>query len=165
MNSGSAMSMMATMSPAEMQNDMTGNQMMAEAMMERKMAEIMPVMQPVEIYERFALALNDNNLAGVMQLFDANGATVPYPGQPAVAGREAVQGVMAQCLAMQPQIHYDDSSVIMAEDVALLRSSWRLKVTGMDGKPVEVMGKGIQVARRQSDGSWRILIDNPWCAE
>lgn len=156
MNTDNKMAMMATVSSAEKMHDM---------MMDSMMDEMMPVMQPDAIYERFAMALNDNSLAGVMQLFDANGATVPHPGAPAIAGMDAVRGVMAQCLAMQPHISYDDSNVIVADDIALLRSTWRLNVTGPDGKPIEVRGKGIQVARRQMDSSWRILIDNPWCAE
>lgn len=161
MNTENKMAMMAAMSSAEKMHDM----MMDEWMIGDMTGMMMPVMQPDEIYERFASALNGNNLVGVMQLFDADSATVPHPGAPAVAGMDAVRGVMAQCLAMQPHISYDDSNVIVADDVALLRSTWRLNVTGPDGKPVEVTGKGIQVARRQMDGSWRILIDNPWCAE
>lgn len=160
MNGDNRMAMMSAMSSAEKMHDM-----MKSLRDEEIMDAGMPLMQPDEIYERFASALNDNDLTGVMQLFDADGATVPYPGQPAVAGMDAIRGVMEQCLAMQPQISYDDSTVIVADDIALLRSTWRLNITGPDGKPAEVMGKGIQVARRQMDGSWRILIDNPWCAE
>lgn len=159
MNTDNKMSMMVAMSSAEKMNDMMMESMMDGTMMNGE------TMQPGEIYEHFAMALNGNDLAGVMQLFDADGATVPHPGAPAIAGMDAVRGVMAQCLAMQPHISYDDSNVIVADDIALLRSTWRLNVTGPDGKPIEVRGKGIQVARRQMDSSWRILIDNPWCAE
>lgn len=137
------------------------DQMPAMATVDSEMMQ--PVRQPAEIYERFATALNANSLPGVMMLFDGNGMTVPQPGMPAVSGMEGVSGVMAQCLAMQPQIRYDDTDVIIADDIALLRSTWRLTVTGPDGKPVEVNGKGVQVARQQADGTWRILIDNPWC--
>ena len=166
MNTDNTMATMAAMSSAEkMHVMMMDDGMMEGAMMEHMMDEMMPVMQPGEIYERFASALNGNDLAGVMQLFDADGTTVPHPGAPAMAGMAAVRGVMEQCLAMQPHISYDDSNVIVADDIALLRSTWRLNVTGPDGTPMEATGKGIQVARRQMDGSWRILIDNPWCAE
>jgi uncharacterized protein (TIGR02246 family) len=170
MNTDNWMVAMATLSAAEkmdlmlmepmMNGDTMGN-MMNQEMMEMKM----PVMEPGEITERFATALNGNDLAGIMQLFDAEGATVPHPGAPAVAGMDSVQGVMTQCLALQPHISYDDTQVIVADDIALLRSTWRLQVTGPDGNRVEMMGKGMQVARQQMDGSWSILIDNPWCAE
>jgi len=154
------MAMTATMSSAAKMDVMMDSMMDGEIM-----DAMMPVMQPAEIYERIASTMNSHDLAGIMRLFDIDGTTVPYPGQPAVTGMDAVRGVMEQCLAMQPHISYENPSVIVADDIALLRSTWRLNVTGPDDKPIEVKGKGIQVARRQMDGSWRILIDNPWCAE
>lgn len=169
MHTENKMAMMTARSAAEKMDAMMMDSIMNGDTMNNMMNEMadmmMPAMQPDAIYERFAAALNSNDLAGVMQLFDADGATIPHPGADAIAGMDGVRGVMAQCLAMQPHISYDDANVIVADDVALLRSTWRLNVTGPDGKPVEVMGKGVQVARRQMDGSWRILIDNPWCAE
>jgi ketosteroid isomerase-like protein len=33
--------------------------------------------------------------------------------------------------------------------------------TGADGKPIEMRGKSIEVAKRQSDGGWRFVIDSP----
>jgi ketosteroid isomerase-like protein len=57
------------------------------------------------------------------------------------------------------RIQYENTSAVPAGDVALLRSHWRLAISGLDGKPMEITGKGVQVARRQPDGSWRYLID------
>jgi ketosteroid isomerase-like protein len=31
-----------------------------------------------------------------------------------------------------------------------------------DGKPFNIGGKATDVLRQQSDGTWRIVIDNPW---
>jgi ketosteroid isomerase-like protein len=46
-------------------------------------------------------------------------------------------------------------------DVALLRSKWSLAGTGPDGKPVAMSGNGTEVVRRQADGTWLFVIDNP----
>ena len=34
--------------------------------------------------------------------------------------------------------------------------------TGADGNPVNFTGTATDVLRQQSDGTWRIIIDNPW---
>jgi len=37
-----------------------------------------------------------------------------------------------------------------------------LTVFGPDGKPVTLAAKSADVLRRQADGTWRFVIDNPW---
>lgn len=118
--------------------------------------------QPEELYLHFAAALNTSDVAAIMALFDAEGQTIPLPGQPPVAGMEALRAVWEQCVALKPHIEYTSTSVMQADGVALLRSQWRLSGMLPDGNRTEFTGKGVQVARRQVDGSWRFLIDNPW---
>jgi ketosteroid isomerase-like protein len=40
-------------------------------------------------------------------------------------------------------------------------ASWTLTGTGPDGAPMEMQGRGYDVMRRQSDGSWKMVIDSP----
>ena len=51
---------------------------------------------------------------------------------------------------------------IVAGDIALSLVAWTLKGTGLDGKPVHMEGTGTDVLRRQADGRWLFVIDNPW---
>lgn len=127
-----------------------------------EMLKMIPVRQPTELYDRFALAFNNGDLEAIMALFDDAGQTVPFPGQPPVIGVPAIRAVMQQCLALRPQIHYESINVLQADEIALLNTEWRLTLHLPDSYPQEQTGKGIQVARRQPDGSWRLLIDNPW---
>jgi ketosteroid isomerase-like protein len=49
---------------------------------------------------------------------------------------------------------------LQADDLALTHA--RLNVVGGgDADRVEVSGRGTIVSRRQPDGSWRIVLDNP----
>jgi ketosteroid isomerase-like protein len=52
--------------------------------------------------------------------------------------------------------------VLQATDLALVISVWSFNGTGSDGKPVIIAGKVTDIIRQQSDGTWRILLDNPW---
>ena len=52
--------------------------------------------------------------------------------------------------------------VAQTGDMALVTSQWQLSATGPDGKPAEMSGRSIEVLRRQNDGSWRFVIDEPF---
>ena len=41
-------------------------------------------------------------------------------------------------------------------------SKWVLEGTGPDGKPIKMEGQSAEVARRQPDGTWLFVIDNPF---
>jgi ketosteroid isomerase-like protein len=52
--------------------------------------------------------------------------------------------------------------VLQATNLALVIGVWSFNGTGSDGKPVIIAAKITDIIRQQSDGTWRILIDNPW---
>ena len=52
--------------------------------------------------------------------------------------------------------------VLEASGLALVIDVWTFAGTGPDGKPVKMAGRSADVLRRQADGSWRFVIDNPW---
>jgi ketosteroid isomerase-like protein len=39
---------------------------------------------------------------------------------------------------------------------------WSFTGTGTDGQPVTLSAQNADVLRRQPDGTWRFVIDNPW---
>jgi ketosteroid isomerase-like protein len=52
--------------------------------------------------------------------------------------------------------------VLEAGGLALVAGAWTFTGTGSDGEPVTLTGQNGDVLRRQEDGSWRFVIDNPW---
>jgi ketosteroid isomerase-like protein len=44
-------------------------------------------------------------------------------------------------------------------------AKWTLNGTSPEGGPVEIAGQTSDVLRRQSDGNWLIVIDNPFGAQ
>jgi ketosteroid isomerase-like protein len=51
------------------------------------------------------------------------------------------------------------------DDPALVIGVWSFNGTGLDGQPVQLAARNADVLRRQSDGTWRFVIDNPWGAD
>lgn len=53
--------------------------------------------------------------------------------------------------------------VIHTSDLALLITEWLISGTEpTEGTPINSAGRGTIVLRRQSDGTWLIVVENPW---
>jgi ketosteroid isomerase-like protein len=48
------------------------------------------------------------------------------------------------------------------DELALVYNDWRMSAERDDGQPVEKAGKAIEVVRRQPDGTWRFILDDPF---
>lgn len=49
-----------------------------------------------------------------------------------------------------------------AGGLALVAGAWSFRGTAPDGSAVTLTDHNADVLRRQPDGSWRFVIDNPW---
>lgn len=124
----------------------------------------MAVTRPEEMYPQFIAAFNARDSAGLLALFEPTATFVPQPGQ-TVTGIAAIGAALQQFLALKGTIKLDPVYLVESGDTALIRGKWQVDGTGPDGRPVELRGNSIEVLRRQTDGSWRFIIDNPFGAE
>jgi ketosteroid isomerase-like protein len=44
----------------------------------------------------------------------------------------------------------------------MVYNDWRMSARRPDGQLVEASGKAIEVVRRQPDGTWRFILDDPF---
>jgi len=67
-------------------------------------------------------------------------------------------------LAAHPVIHVQPTAAFQSIDgVARTHGKWTMKGTGPDGNPFEMAG-GAEVLRRQPDGRWLYVVDNPFAS-
>ncbi len=122
----------------------------------------MPARSPEEVDALFERALNDPNLDALVSLYEPGATLIGAPGQPAT-GHAAICEALAGFVAMKPTIDLKVEETIRAgDDIAACYGVWSLKATGEDGQPQTMIGKSIEIVRRQSDGTWRFAIDDPW---
>jgi uncharacterized protein (TIGR02246 family) len=120
---------------------------------------------PVETHAVFQKAFNAGDLEGLMALYEPDATLIPQPGAQPITGTLAIRSALQGFLALKGKVDLQTKYVVQHGDVALLRSAWRLKGTGPDGKPVEMSHASAEVLRRQPDGSWRYIIDHPFGAD
>ena len=123
----------------------------------------MPAHTPEEVFRRYTAAFNRGDLAEVMALYEPHATFVLQPGQ-AVTGHAAIRHALSGFLALKPTITSTIMNIVQAEDVALVFSNWTLTGSNPDGTPMTMGGRSIDVLRRQADGAWLVVIDNPFGA-
>jgi len=116
---------------------------------------------PSDIHRAFADAANAGDLGALVDLFDDAAVVVERDGR-LTAGRVAIRAHLDQLLSMHPKMTIVASNAYPNDDVALLCSRWTATVTLPDGTPTALDFRGSEVARRGADGTWRLIIDNPW---
>src|SRR5918992_1063923 len=117
--------------------------------------------RPEAAIQRFSRLLADGDLEGMVALYEPDATFAPQPGQ-TVSGREAIREALEGFLAVKPRMEGTIEKVLEAGNTALVANSWRLDGTAPDGSPVRMGATSADVLRRRLDGSWGIVIDDPW---
>jgi len=73
-----------------------------------------------------------------------------------VQGTDAIRGAWTDIMAMAGPIEMVTQYVIEQGDVALLSNRWTTTIGDQ-----QMSAATAEVARRQSDGTWKYVIDNP----
>ena len=71
---------------------------------------------------------------------------------------QSLQGFIDMKVKLEARVR----RVIQAGNLAALVTEWSIVGTEPDGKPINLTGGGSMVLRSQSDGSWLMVIENPW---
>ena len=116
---------------------------------------------PASTIERFSDLLAAGDLDGMVDLYEPDATFAPQPGE-TVTGRDAIRGALGGFLAVKPRMTGNIEKVLEAGDTALVANRWSLSGTAPDGSPVEMAATSADVLRRRADGSWGIVIDDPW---
>ncbi|MEU4705369.1 DUF4440 domain-containing protein [Nocardia salmonicida] len=108
----------------------------------------------------FAARFNTFDSDSLAEVYTDDAVFVPEPGSE-VTG-PALRAANAEFLALGLPIRVSPRHTYVAGDIALLIVDWEIDGTGPDGEPVHVSGTATDVARRDADGFWRYVIDNPF---
>jgi uncharacterized protein (TIGR02246 family) len=121
----------------------------------------MPAQNPQDLHPLFARAFNAGDPDALIALYEPGATLVPTPGQP-VTGAGLIRTALNGLLGLKGTIALETRGVLLAGDVALLHAQWTLTGTMPNGSPLEMAGRSNEVARRQPDGSWLYVIDDPF---
>ncbi len=116
------------------------------------------VRTPQEMHGVFNEYLDAGDLDGIMSLYEDGASMVAEAGP--VTGIAAIREQLAGFVAMKAKIDFQPAMVAQSGDIALVHATWTGTGTGPDGE-IAFSGITAEVMRKQADGSWLYLIDNP----
>ena len=116
---------------------------------------------PEAVIDRFAALIGAGDVEGALALYEEDAVFLPEPGR-LERGREAIHAALASFAALSPTITGEIERTVVAGETALVINAWTLAGTDPAGEPVRMAAKSADVLRRRADGSWGILIDDPW---
>jgi uncharacterized protein (TIGR02246 family) len=116
---------------------------------------------PEQVLASIVDGINTGNLDALMSLYEPDAAFAAQPGTLA-HGFPGIRSSLAAFIAMRGTLDLTVTRVLEAGDLALVAGVWSFAGTGPDGEPVALTARNADVLRRQPDGTWRFVIDNPW---
>lgn len=111
--------------------------------------------RPDEASRLFEERFGRSDLDGLMELYEEGAVFTNAQG--AHTGSDAIREVLGGYLSTGASITMNESVSFEASELALVHWAWTM--TFPDGRVAE--GATAEVLRRQSDGSWKFIIDNP----
>lgn len=106
--------------------------------------------KPEDLTRLFVERANAGDAAGLAALYE-EGAVMAYPPGSTTVGREAIRELWEKVLARAPRFEAEEPlPTLVCGDIALTATP-----------PKDGSGARAQVARRQADGSWLRMIDQP----
>lgn len=115
----------------------------------------MTAREPAEVSARFERCFAERDLEGLMALYEDD-AVFPTP-RGTSTGHDEIRATLAAYLDSGATLVFGESLVFPAGDLALIHTPWTMRMP--DGSSPE--GATAEVVRRQADGSWKYVIDNP----
>jgi uncharacterized protein (TIGR02246 family) len=115
-------------------------------------------MEPGDIHERVEAAFNARDADALAALYEPDARMVNPDGSVAI-GREAIREIWAGFIGLGGRITMTTRFAVAIGDIALLSNHWSFA-----SEQAKASASTAEVARRQSDGTWLYIIDNPYGA-
>jgi uncharacterized protein (TIGR02246 family) len=121
----------------------------------------MPARTLEEHYELYAAAFNAGDSDGLLELYADDAVLISEPGQVA-RGSAALKEALGGFLALKGTMDLRLRGTIEGPSLAITYGAWAIAATGDDGQSINMSGESTEVVAKQPDGTWRIVIDDPW---
>jgi uncharacterized protein (TIGR02246 family) len=120
---------------------------------------------PAEVYATYLKAFNTGDLEGTLACYEDHACFMSRSGR-AACGSEGLREIFRTTFANRPHMRFNVRKVIPAgNDLALVVLEWRSKAISAEGEIKLWSGMATDIVRRQSDGEWKIVLDNPYGIE
>jgi uncharacterized protein (TIGR02246 family) len=116
---------------------------------------------PGDIHALFQNAFNIGDVETLVSLYEPNAILIV--GGQQVTGRENIRAAFHSMLSVGVQMSLKTRSIIESRDgLAILHGEWVVQPTTATESRLSTQGLSTEVVRKQPDGTWLFLFDNPY---
>lgn len=115
---------------------------------------------PGESTRAFADFISRGDLDAAASCFAKDGCLMT-PDATVIRGRDEIRPILRQLIASGSRIEVQESSVVLAGEVALGTERWLVTSTGSEGEPFSRTLTPTMVLR-QVEGVWKLAVAMPW---
>lgn len=107
-------------------------------------------------------AISEGNVDALLELFEPTAVFVDPGTGNVLRGHDEIRTAVIEMFKSKPTLESKASPTVwISGDIALVLSRWSMRLVGADGDALAQSGTATDVMRRQGDGTWRYVIDNP----
>ena len=110
--------------------------------------------------KKMGSSYNSRDIGAVMKAYEESAVVLFEPGSP-ISGVTAIKSAFEGSLAINPHFDFGKHEVTIAGDIALHLTPWKMTGKTPDGHNISQSGLSVAVLRKQADGEWLMVIDNP----
>lgn len=115
----------------------------------------MPARNPEDVGRIIVEAINNGDVEGAIAMYEPGAAAPDSQGEVSSGTTDTLRQNTASFIASKPELKVEVDKVIRAGDIALVYSRWSIT------NPEPMSGRTVAVARRQPNGAWLFIVDDP----
>jgi len=111
----------------------------------------------------FQNCVRNGDVEGALDCFDPEAIYITGPGA-FVTGKEQIRTALEMVCGMKPDLQAQGSAGFTVGVISAWVDEWTMKAMLPDGTKLDLKGISSDVLKRQSNGNWTYLVDNPYGA-
>ncbi|MFI1773322.1 YybH family protein [Thalassobellus citreus] len=105
-------------------------------------------------------AFQNKDIDGVMACYEPNAVVVFEPESP-ISDTTILQNMFTGMSKANPVFTYSGHEVFITGNIATHIAPWKMTAKAPDGTDIKQNGLSVAVLRKQENGQWLMLLDNP----
>ena len=110
--------------------------------------------------EKMTDAFHHKNVEEVLSCYESNAVVVFEPESP-ISDRNTLKEMFQAAFTLSPTFTYSGHEVFINGNIATHFSPWTMTGKAPDGTEIRQSGLSVAVLRKQANGNWLMIFDNP----